>query len=72
MCIDGSSSKNGNNTKLILVGPRVQKYKDSLKFGFPALNKKAKYKALIQNIELAKELRVKKLITYSDSQLVVE
>ena len=43
----------------------------ALKFGFKAFNNKAKYKALIAGLKLAKEMKVESLEIFSESQLVV-
>ena len=43
----------------------------ALRFGFKAFNNEAEYEALIAGLELAKEIKVKSLDIFSDSQLVV-
>lgn len=45
--------------------------KQALKLGFPASNNEAKYEALLAGLHLAKELLVKKLAIYLDSQLII-
>ena len=43
----------------------------ALRFGFKASNNEAEYEALIAGLNLAKEMKVKSLKIYSDSQLIV-
>ena len=61
----------GLGAGLILVSPRGHQVNYTLKFGFKAPNNEAKYEALIARLELAKEMKVKSLDIFSDSQLVV-
>ncbi|XP_034208128.1 uncharacterized protein LOC117621677 [Prunus dulcis] len=42
----------------------------AITLGFPALNNEAEYKVLLAGLCLAKELSIKKLAIYSDSQLI--
>ena len=43
----------------------------ALRFGFKASNNEAEYEALIAGLKLAKEMKVKSLEIFSDSQLVI-
>ena len=43
----------------------------TLRFGFKASNNEAEYEALIEGLNLAKEMKVESLEIYSDSQLAV-
>ena len=43
----------------------------ALRFSFKTSNNQAEYEALIAGLRIAKDLKVKKLRAYSDSQLVV-
>ena len=43
----------------------------TLRFRFKASNNEAEYKVLIAGLNLAKEMKVKSLEIYSDSQLVI-
>lgn len=70
--IGGSSYREGNGLGLILTGLEVYKFKYALQFGFKASNNKAKYKGLIQGLELVLEVKVNNLLVYIDSQLVVK
>ncbi|XP_059635856.1 uncharacterized protein LOC132278044 [Cornus florida] len=46
-------------------------YSWSIRLEFNATNNEAEYEALIAGLKLAKELKIKNLIAYSDSQLVI-
>ena len=69
--MDGSSNDGGSEANLILVSPEGHRIHYTLRFGFKASNYEAEYKALITGLELAKEMKVKLLDIFSDSQLMV-
>ena len=69
--MDGSSNNGGSGAGLILISPEGHRIHCALRFGFKASNNKAEYEALIAGLELAKEMKVKSLDIFSDSQLVV-
>lgn len=70
--MDGSFCEKRSGASLILTGLEKQKFEYTLWFGFKALNNKIEYKALIQELELALEVKAKYLLVYSNSQLVVK
>ena len=43
----------------------------TLRFGFKASNNEVEYEALIAGVKLSKEMKVKSLEVFSDSQLIV-
>ena len=55
----------------MLIRLKGHKIHYALRFRFQASNNVAEYEALIAGLRLAKELRVRNLKVYSDSQLVV-
>ena len=69
--VDRSSNEGGSGVGLILVSPERHRMHCALRFRFKASNNEAKYEALIVGLNLAKEMKVKSLKIYSDSQLVV-
>ena len=69
--VDGSSNDGGSRASLILVSPEGHQIHCALRFGFKASNNEVEYEALIVGLELAKEMKVKSLDIFSDSQLVV-
>ena len=56
----------------MLIGPSKQEFRYCIKFMFPITNNAAEYEALLVGLRLAKKNRVKKLIVFADSQLVVQ
>ena len=69
--MDGSSNDGGSGASLILVSPEGHRIHYALRFGFKASNNEVEYEALIEELELAKEMKVKSLDIFSDSQLIV-
>ncbi|XP_024178253.1 uncharacterized protein Mb2253c-like [Rosa chinensis] len=69
--VDGSSKNKFSGAGMILTDPEGHIYVYALKFKFKTSNNTAEYEALITGILLAKELGVKNLKIFSDSQLVV-
>lgn len=44
----------------------------SIKFGFPITNNVAEYKALISRLKLARNVNIRSLSVYNDSNLLVQ
>lgn len=57
---------------LILTNPEGMVVEYALRFAFQASNNQAEYEAFLTGLRIARELKVKKLRTFSDSQLVVK
>ena len=55
---------------MIIESDQGTQIKLSLKFGFPVSNNQAEYEALLAGLKLAMEVGAKKLIIFSDSQVV--
>ena len=69
--INGSSNLNGTGIGVILESSIGEKISYALRLEFLVSNNKAEYEALLAGLWLAKEMRVKQLRIYSESQLVV-
>ncbi|XP_071694945.1 uncharacterized protein [Rutidosis leptorrhynchoides] len=67
---DGASRPEGAGAGILLTGPDKEEHTYALRFNFKATNNEAEYEALLAGIRLAKEIGVKKLQGYVDSQLV--
>ncbi|XP_071702772.1 uncharacterized protein [Rutidosis leptorrhynchoides] len=67
---DGAVSSEGAGAGLILIGPHREEHTYALRFNFKVTNNEAEYKALLAGMRIARELGVKKLHAYVDSQLV--
>ncbi|XP_059627720.1 uncharacterized protein LOC132270558 [Cornus florida] len=69
--VDGSSNQMGAGIGIKLQTPEGTSLSQALRLEFRATNNEAEYEALLAGLKLAKELKVRNLIVFSDSQLVV-
>ncbi|KAM1302456.1 hypothetical protein ACFX2H_013381 [Malus domestica] len=69
--VNGSSNQQGCGAGLILTTPNKVAMEYALRFKFKASNNEAEYEALLACLRLAKHLGVKRIVIFSDSQLVV-
>ncbi|XP_071739798.1 uncharacterized protein [Rutidosis leptorrhynchoides] len=67
--IDGTSGPQGAGAGLLLTGPDKEEHTYTLRFNFKATKNEAEYEALLAGLILAKEIEVKRLQIYVDSQL---
>ncbi|XP_021808476.1 uncharacterized protein LOC110752181 [Prunus avium] len=68
--VDGASNQKGVGAGVVIITPDGTLLEQAITLGFPASNNEAKYEALLAGLRLAKELSIKKLAIYSDSQLI--
>lgn len=66
--VDESSTEKRSRARIVLITLDKVLLSSVIQFGFKA---SAKYEALLAGIQLAKELGVRKLKLYSDSQLIM-
>ena len=55
---------------MVLITPDGSMLEQAITLGFKASNNEAEYEALLAGLRMAKDLAVKKLAIYSDSQLI--
>ncbi|XP_071698959.1 uncharacterized protein [Rutidosis leptorrhynchoides] len=67
---DGTTSSEGAGAGLILTGPHQEEHTYSLQFNFKVTNNEAEYEVRLAGMCIARELGIKKLQAYVDSQLV--
>ncbi|XP_071734491.1 uncharacterized protein [Rutidosis leptorrhynchoides] len=67
---DGAVSSEDAGAGLILIGPHREEHTYALRFNFKVINNEAEYEALLAGMRIAREVGVKKLQAYVDSQLV--
>nr|XP_043629940.1 uncharacterized protein LOC122601246 [Erigeron canadensis] len=67
---DGASNQEGSGAGLILIDPEEREYTYALRFNFPASNNEAEYEALLAGLRMAKQMGVKKIQVFVDSQQV--
>ncbi|CAL8174058.1 unnamed protein product [Prunus armeniaca] len=60
----------GAGAGVVIITPDGTLLEQAITLGFPASNNEAEYEALLVGLRLAKELVIKKLVIYSDSQLI--
>ena len=72
MHFDGSKVKEGLGAGVVLTSPKREKLKYVLQIHFAASNNVAEYEALIHGINVAKEIGVRRIACFGDSDLVVQ
>ncbi|XP_034197876.1 uncharacterized protein LOC117613376 [Prunus dulcis] len=68
--VDGASNQKGAGAGVVITTPDGTLLEQAITLGFPASNNEAEYEALLAGLRLAKELAIKRLAIYSDSQLI--
>ncbi|KAL0352498.1 UNVERIFIED_CONTAM: Retrovirus-related Pol polyprotein from transposon gypsy [Sesamum calycinum] len=69
--VDGSSTSTGSGAGVALESPQGDKFEYAIKLDFPSSNNEAEYEAFLAGCELALAAGAKRIVIYSDSQLVV-
>ena len=69
--VDGSSNTKGSGLGLVLTSPQGDIIEQAVRCGFKATNNEAEYEAMIAGLGLARDLGIRKIAVFSDSQLVV-
>ncbi|BFG30870.1 hypothetical protein CerSpe_171440 [Prunus speciosa] len=68
--VDGASDQKGAGAGVVIITLDGTLLEQAITLGFLASNNEAEYEALLAGLRLAKELSIKKLAIYSDSQLI--
>ena len=68
--VDGSSTSKRAGTGIVLQSPKGLVIEQALTLGFKASNNEAEYKVLIAGLNSAKILEARRVVVFSDSQLV--
>jgi len=69
--VDGARNDYCSGAGIVLETPEGRSLCYALRLEFPSTNNEAEYEALIAGLRIAKELNIKVLQIYSDSQLIV-
>ena len=69
--VDGASNSQKNGAHLIFANPDGVIAEYALRFDFSAMNNMAEYEVLIVGLRIIKELGIKKVKVFFDSQLVM-
>ena len=72
MHFDGSKVKEGLGAGVVLTSPKRDQLKYVLQVHFAASNNVAEYEALIHGLKVAKEVGIRRIICYGDSDLVIQ
>src|ERR1041385_7612986 len=72
MHFDGSKMKSGLGAGVVLTSPRGDQLQYVLQIHFAASNNVAEYEALVHGIKLAKEIGIRSIECFGDSDLVVQ
>src|SRR4051812_5191515 len=72
MHFDGSKMKSGLGAGVVLTSPRGDQLHYVLQIHFAASNNVAEYEALVHGIKLAKEIGIRNIECFGDSDLVVQ
>ena len=64
--------RTGLGARVVLTSPKGDKLKYTLQIHFAASNNVAEYEALIHGLRLAKELGIRRILCYGNSDLVVQ
>ena len=71
MYFDGASNALGRGVGAILTSPEGNHCPFTAKLSFDCTNNVAEYEACVMGLQTAKEEKIKKLIVYGDSALVI-
>src|SRR4051812_6151943 len=69
---DGSKMRTGLGAGVILTSPKGDKLRYTLQIHFAASNNVAEYETLVHGLRLAKELGIRRILCYGDSDLIVQ
>lgn len=72
MHFDGSKMKSGLDAGIVLTSPKRDQLKYALQIHFAASNNVAEYEALVHGLKMAKEIGVRRIQCFGDSDLVVQ
>jgi ribonuclease HI len=71
MNFDGSKMHGGLGASVILISPKGDKLLYALQIHFHASNNVAKYEVLVHGLKLAKEIGIRRILCFGDSDLAV-
>jgi ribonuclease HI len=72
MHFDGSKMRGGLGAGIVLTSPKKDRLDYVLQIHFAASNNVAEYEALIHGLKLAKEIGIRRILCFGDSDLVVQ
>ena len=72
MHFDGSKQLEGAGAGVVLTSPKGDKLSYVLQIHFDCSNNEAEYEALLHGLRVAKEMNIKRILCYGDSDLVAQ
>ena len=69
--VHDASNTQGSKASLILANPKGAVTEHALRFNFKTFNNGTEYESLITGLRMKKDLNVKKLIVFANSQLII-
>ena len=72
MYFDGASSKEGVGARVLLISPGGEVISLMYKLEFKTTNNTTEYESLILGLRAAKDLGIKELAVFGDSELVIQ
>nr|XP_043618825.1 uncharacterized protein LOC122590711 [Erigeron canadensis] len=67
---DGAASSDGCGAGLMLISPESKEFTYALRFEFEVTNNEAEYEALLAGLRISRDMKIRNLQVYVDSQLV--
>nr|XP_043619948.1 uncharacterized protein LOC122591770 [Erigeron canadensis] len=67
---EGAASSDGCGAGLMLISPEEKEFTYALRFEFEVTNNEAEYEALLAGLRIAKDMKIRNILVYVDSQLV--
>ena len=71
MRFDGALNALGKGVGAVLISPEGEHYPVAVKLKFKCTNNMAEYEACALGIQLALDIKVKRLMVYGDSSLII-
>jgi hypothetical protein len=72
MYFNGSYTLKGVGASIMLISPEVDMLKYAIQIEFPTTNNTVEYDGLVTGLRLAKELGIRRLLIWGDSQLMAK
>ena len=71
MFFEGAANVYGNGADAVIISPDQKQYPVLVKLYFECTNNTAEYEACILGLEVALELKIRKIDVYGDSMLII-
>jgi ribonuclease HI len=72
MHFDGSKTIHGLGAGIVLTSPKNDQLRYVLQIHFAALNNVAEYEALVHGLKVSKDIGIRQIMCFGDSDLVIQ